>query len=77
MLASFGTPGRWEHWLGLRERLPMPSMSKIDLFAAIRRDARAGSSSRATAAGYKVSRRRLWRSRRKRSEIGHHHSRMA
>jgi hypothetical protein len=35
----------------------MPPLSKIDLFAAIRRDARDGLSGRALAGKYKVSRR--------------------
>lgn len=36
---------------------PMPPMSKVDLFAAIRRDSRAGLSVRALARKYQVSRR--------------------
>lgn len=58
MFASFGATcaGASIGWSEERA-LPMPPMSKIDLFAAIRRDAREGLSGRALAVKYRVSRR--------------------
>src|SRR5262249_46136713 len=58
MSASFDTTlGGWEYRLTRDGGEPMPRMSKIELFAAIRRDLAAGMSGRAIEEKYRVGRR--------------------
>ena len=56
MSASFGATAAVGASAGRDGGPPMPRMSKVELFAAIRRDSRAGMSGRAIATKYRVSR---------------------
>lgn len=57
MFTSFGPTWAGGSICGSGREPPMPPMSKVDLFAAIRRDSHAGMSVRAMAGKYQVSRR--------------------